>query len=243
MCGRFVSASAPDEVARYFGALEPEVSLPANYNVAPSNDIYGVVEASPDSADAGHRLLETFHWGLVPIWAKDIKVGYRMINARSETAHTKGAYKKALADRRCLVPADGFYEWKKSSTDPKKKQPFYITAANGEPLAIAGIWERWWGEDKSLETPLHSVSILTTSPNAEMARIHDRMPLLIPESRWNEWLDRENRDLDEVRKLLVPAADGTLVSHPVDPAVGKVSNKGPELIEPYEIDDPGLFDD
>ena len=234
MCGRFVSASPPDEIARYFGAEPPAQAqeLGANYNVAPTNDVYAVRETADH-----HRHLDPFHWGLVPMWAKDTKIGSRMINARSETADQKNAFKRPLANRRCLVPADGFYEWKVVGTDEKgkpRKQPFYIYRPDGEPLAMAGLWERWRGPDKDWDQALHSVTVLTTSANRFMSDIHDRMPVFLAPDAWERWLDPDFHDLHELKALLVPAPESLLTAHAVDPKVGRVSNKGADNIAVYD---------
>jgi putative SOS response-associated peptidase YedK len=227
MCGRFVSTSPPDELAAYFGATaSPEASLEPNYNVAPTQDVLAVVE------DEGERHLDAFFWGLVPSWAKDVKIGSRMINARAETLAEKSAFKKSFETRRCLVPADGFYEWKKLGGGSKpKKQPMFITAADGQPLAFAGLWSVWRGPAKDQE-PLRSLTIVTTAANRVMASIHDRMPVILPEERWPTWLDRDNDDLDALGRLLVPAADDLLTLTPVSTLVNNVRNNGPELLEP-----------
>jgi len=227
MCGRFVSTSPPDELAAYFGAeAVAESVLEPNYNVAPTQDVLAVVE------DDGARYLDAFHWGLVPSWAKDAKIGSRMINARAETLAEKSAFKRSFATRRCIVPADGFYEWRKLDTSKKpKKQPMFIHRTDGEPLAFAGIWSVWRGPDKDQE-PLRSLTIVTTTPNELMATIHDRMPVVLPEERWATWLDRGNEDLDALTGLLVPLADGLLTATPVATLVNNVRNNGPELLEP-----------
>jgi putative SOS response-associated peptidase YedK len=239
VCGRFTSTAPPEELAKYFGAAPPETMLPENYNVAPSQDIYAVVDHERVSTEAGpasDRRLETFHWGLVPMWAKDEKVGYKMINARAETITTKNAYRSAFKRRRCLIPADGFYEWKVVGKDEKgrpKKQPYYIHRPDDEPLAMAGVWERWRGPDRDREEALHSTAVVTTSANTFMSDIHDRMPVFLPPAVWDEWLDPGNDDVDSLKQLLVPAPEELLTAHPVDPKVGNVRNKGPELVEPY----------
>lgn len=227
MCGRFVSTSPPDELAAYFGATAaPEASLEPNYNVAPTQDVLAVVE------DGGERHLDAFFWGLVPSWAKDVKIGSRMINARAETLAEKSAFKKSFETRRCLVPASGFYEWKKLGGGSKpKKQPMFIARADGEPLAFAGLWSVWRGPDKDQE-PLRSLTIVTTTPNRLMASVHDRMPVILPEEHWTTWLDRDNHDLDALGRLLVPATDDLLTLTPVSTLVNNVRNNGPELLEP-----------
>lgn len=248
MCGRFVSASPPDEIARYFDAEAPDVDLEASYNVAPTNDIYAVTE------DGGIRRVEAFHWGLVPSWAKDPKISAKMINARAEGIATKNAYRAAFKRRRCIIPVDGFYEWQKIEGQ-KKKQPHYIHNPDGEPLAFAGLWEVWRpkrekveGDDarttEADESPLRSATIITTTPNETMAKIHDRMPVILPASKWAEWLDPSNDDVETLGQLLVPAPSSIITMHPVSTEVNTVRNKGPELIDPYDPEadaDPTLL--
>lgn len=241
MCGRFVSSSPPDELARYFGAEPPATVLDPSYNVAPTNDVYAV------TADGGIRRIDAYHWGLVPRWAKDPKVGSRMINARAETLATKNAYKAAFKRRRCVIPADGFYEWQRradSAGKAPRKQPHYICSENGEPLAIAGLWETWRGPTKepagdgpseTSSDTLQSCTIITTTPNEKMARLHDRMPVLLPASSWDAWLDPDNDDLETLGKLLVPAPPELIRTYPVSTSVNSVRNKGPELIDPVEV--------
>lgn len=231
MCGRFVSATPPDQIAAYFGAEAPEVLLELSYNVAPTNDVYAVL------SDGSARHLDAFHWGLVPLWAKDAKIGSKMINARAETLAEKNAYKSAFKKRRCLIPADGFYEWKKHPTEAKgKKQPFFIHRPDHEAYAFAGLWEVWRGPDKDQE-PLRSCTIITTSPNEEMAKIHDRMPAILPPSAWDTWLDRENDDLELLGQLLVPSAPQIITMHPVSTEVNNVRNKGEQLTEEIDPDE------
>ncbi|MGK2949168.1 MAG: SOS response-associated peptidase [Acidimicrobiales bacterium] len=232
MCGRFVSAAPPDQVAAYFGTEAPEAVLDPGYNVAPTNDVYAVL------ADGSTRHLDAFHWGLVPSWAKDPKIGSKMINARAETLAEKNAYKASFKRRRCLIPADGFYEWKKHPTEAKgKKQPYFIHRPDGEPYAFAGLWELWRGPEKDQE-PLRSCTIITTSPNEPMAAIHDRMPVILPPDAWDTWLDRGNDDLELLGKLLVPAPPQVITMHPVSTEVNNVRNQGPQLTE--EIDPDAL---
>lgn len=246
MCGRFVRATPPDALARYFGATLGESLLEPSWNVAPTNDIYAVVLGHD-----GARHLEAFHWGLVPVWAKDVATGYKLINARAESVATSGAFKAAFRRRRCLVPVDGFYEWKAlpagqlplgelgspKGTKPRK-QPMYIRRADGEPLAFAGLWEVWRGpKGQPLELPLHSATIITTNANETMAPIHDRMPAILPASAWAAWLDPTNDDLDGLGGLLVPAPAGLLVATAVGTGVNNVRNKGPELVAPVGAGD------
>lgn len=233
MCGRFVSATPPDQVADYFGTEAPEALLEPSYNVAPTKDVYAVL------SDGSARRLDAFHWGLIPIWAKEAKVGNRMINARADTLADKSAYKSAFKKRRCLIPADGFFEWRKDpDAGPKaKKQPFYIHHPDEEPYAFAGLWEVWRGPERDQE-PLRSCTIITTDPNEVMAQIHDRMPVILPASKWDLWLDREVDDLDLLGQLLVPAPPEMTVLRPISTAVNNVRNDGPELLEPVNPDAP-----
>jgi putative SOS response-associated peptidase YedK len=247
MCGRFVSSSPPDEIARYFEAEEPEALLERSYNVAPTNDVYAV------TAEGGIRKVEAFHWGLVPSWAKDPKVGSKMINARAEGIASKNAYRAPFKRRRCIIPADGFYEWQKIE-GAKRKQPHFIHRPDGEPLAFAGLWEVWRGpkdkKDKGADdagagsgapsgfedSPLRSCTIITTTANETISKLHDRMPVVLPPSAWEEWLDPTNDDTETLGKLLVPAPPQLVTFHPVSTEVNRVSNKGAELIEPVEPD-------
>lgn len=237
MCGRFVSSSPPDEIARYFDAEAPaEAPLLANWNVAPTDDVYVVL------VDGGVRHLQPYHWGLVPIWAKSPAIGSKMINARAESLADKAAFKHAFRKRRCLVPADGFYEWKKVS-GAKTKQPYFVHRQDQEPVAFAGLWEEWRGPDRKGSQRLRSATIVTTTPNETMAPIHDRMPVILPPSAWDEWLDPANADLETLGRLLVPAPPQLLTMHPVSAAVGNVRNGGPQLAEAVVLDDGSLFPD
>jgi putative SOS response-associated peptidase YedK len=232
MCGRFVSASPPDELARYFDVDQvAEKVLDPSFNVAPTNDVYVVVE----TGDV--RRLEAFHWGLIPFWAKDRKTGQKMINARAETLTEKRTYARPFAKRRCLIPADGFFEWKKLP-DQKAKQPMYIHRKDDEPIAFAGLWELWKpkGDDGEASTDestwIRSCTIITTTPNETMAPIHDRMPVILPPSAWHDWLAPENDDVAALGQLLVPAPDHLLTAHPVTTRVNNVRSKDSGLIEP-----------
>jgi putative SOS response-associated peptidase YedK len=231
MCGRFVSATPPDQVAAYFGTETAEAVLHPSFNVAPTKDVYAVL------ADGSTRHLDAFHWGLIPLWAKEAKIGSKMINARAETLADKSAYKSAFKKRRCLIPADGFYEWKKHPTEAKgRKQPFFIHRPDDEPYAFAGLWEVWRGPNRDQE-PLRSCTIITTTPNDVMAEIHDRMPVILPRSAWDTWLDRENDDLDLLGRLLVPCDPELTVLRPVSTQVNNVRNDGDELISEVEPDE------
>lgn len=230
MCGRFVSASPPDELAAYFGAAEPEGGLEPNFNVAPTNEVYAV------RASDGNRMMAALRWGLVPFWAKDLKIGSRMINARSETVADKPAFRKAYQSRRCLIPADGFYEWAKVAGQ-KAKQPYFIHRTDGEPIVFAGMWERWkprLEDGKTIDEDadvIETCTILTCGPNETMATIHDRMPVLLPPAVWDDWLSGET-PMDYISSLMKPAPDDLLTLVPVSTAVNNVRNKGEELLRP-----------
>ena len=239
MCGRFVSAASLEQIAAHFDTPLPGFDAPRSYNVAPTADIVAVV------ANDHARQIETFRWGLVPAWSKDPTKGPPLFNARSETASTKNTFRSAFVRRRCIVPADGFYEWPKApkGTSPDERPlPHYITRTDGGMLAMAGLWERWWpppdapGTSGSVSTRhvLHSASVLTTSANGFMAPIHDRMPVLLERSQWETWLDPANDDFDMLSAMCAPAAEGLLRSHQVDRAVGNARNNDASLIEPAE---------
>ena len=235
MCGRFVSATPPDQLAKYFGAEAPpaEQFLAPSHNVAPTQGIYAVYE------HGGVRRIDTFHWGLVPFWAKDPGIGNKMINARAETLAEKNSFKRPFARRRCIIPADGFYEWKKISGQ-KKKQPMYITRTDGEPLAFAGLWEVWKDkshtDDEGNPLELYSCTIITGSPNEKVAEVHERMPVMLPPDSWGEWLDRDNDDIATLGKLFVPAPAELITIRPVSTEVNNARNNGAHLTD--EID-PG----
>lgn len=239
MCGRFVSTSNPDKIADYFDAEADVDSLGENYNVAPTHDIYAVV-TGPD----GVTRVEAFHWGLIPSWAKDRKIASRMINARAETLGEKPAYKGLFRKKRCIIPMDGFYEWKPGSPDgpltakgKPVKQPMFINRLDGEPLAVAGLWSAWRDPEDADGRFLHSATIVTTAANEAMKPVHDRMPVMIPKSRWAEWLDPANDRIDELTSLFAVPDDGSLQLRPVSTDVNNVRNNGPELIEPVESGD------
>ncbi|HEY3952054.1 MAG TPA: SOS response-associated peptidase [Streptosporangiaceae bacterium] len=191
----------------------------------------------PGNGDTGpaERQLRVVRWGLVPYWAKDPAIGSRMINARAETVSEKPAYRRAFSRRRCLLPADGFYEWQQIVEDGRKrKQPYFIHRADGGPLAFAGLYELW--HDKSMpedsdDAWLWTATIITTTATDEVGQIHDRMPMVIDPASWQDWLDPDNNDVPELRQLLVPAVAGRLTSYPVSTAVNNVRNNGPELLE------------
>ncbi len=234
MCGRFVSTQSADAIAEFFGASFQGDALAPNFNVAPTTDVYGVVESAP-----GSRHVEAFHWGLVPLWAKDTKVGSRMINARAETVAEKPVFKPLLKKHRLIVPMDGFYEWQAAGAGAPltkagkpMKTAMFIHRADGGPLAVAGLWATWRDTSLGPEAPwLHSCTLITTAANGTMSPVHDRMPVVLRPSDWDAWLDPTNHDIEALHSLLVPAADDILTMHAVSTAVNNVRNHGAELIE------------
>lgn len=227
MCGRFVAAAPPDQIARYFDAETPEALLEPNYNVAPTHDVYAVLE------DGMVRRVEALHWGLVPRWAKTPSIGSKMINARAETLATKNAYKAAYRKRRCIIPADGFYEWK-VVPGQKAKQPCFIHRTDGELMAFAGLWEVWRGEHGGATEELRSCTVITGEPNEVVRQVHDRMPVLLPPSAWDLWLDPRVDDPVVLGELLVPAPASLIEVYPVSTEVNSVRNTGAHLLERVE---------
>lgn len=225
MCGRFASTTPPDQIAAYFGAeapSEPDEESAPDYNVAPTREV-PVIRVRDEE-----RQLDFLRWGLVPRWAKDLRIGSKMINARSETVASKNAYRSAFARRRCIIAADGFYEWKR--LDEKTKQPMYISRRDGDLLAFAGLYERW--VDAEGVRNVHTCTILTCAANDFMEPIHDRMPVMLAPQAWEQWLDPDNDDTGGLQKLLVPAPEGLLTAHPVSTDVNNVRNNDASLIVP-----------
>jgi putative SOS response-associated peptidase YedK len=228
MCGRFTSTVAPGDLAAYFEVDEVVAEdLGPRWNVAPTDEVYAVAE----SASSRQRRLGTFRWGLVPFFAKDASGGARMINARAETLLEKPAFRRPFERFRCLVPADGFYEWQ-AVEGRTRKQPWYFRRKDGDVLAFAGLWSVWRPQRGSDEGRIVSCSIITGAPNELVQPIHDRMPVMLPPSAWAEWLDPANDDVDALRELLVPAPAELFEATPVIDAVSNVRNDGPHLLEP-----------
>jgi putative SOS response-associated peptidase YedK len=232
MCGRFVQVSSPDLLVERFNV--DEVASPhhePSYNVAPRASVYAVRDRALD--DGRRRYLSELRWGLVPSWARDPRTGDRMINARAESLADRPAYQRAFQKHRCLVPADGFYEWQRRG---RRKQPMFIHRRDGEPMAFAGLWAAWRdGNDADAEW-LRTCAIVTTNANDKIAPLHDRMPVVLEEHDWDRWLDPTATDTDELAQLLVPSADDLLVAYPVSSAVNSADNDGPELVERVELE-------
>ena len=254
MCGRYASSRKPEDLVEEFeisvsGGNRVDEALQPDFNVAPTKPVYAVMERSPSSRDdpdpePPERQLRVLTWGLVPSWAKDPAIGNRMINARMETVAEKPAYKRAFASRRCLLPADGYFEWYPTEVKGKSgrplKQPFYIHPADGGVLAMAGLYEIWRDPDKAEDDPDRfrwTCTVITTDAEDDVGHIHDRMPLMVEKDRWSSWLDPTTKDKDALLGLLVPASPGALEAYPVSMAVSNVRNNGPELMEPLRLED------
>jgi putative SOS response-associated peptidase YedK len=219
VCGRFTQERPASELAEIFGA-EPLVDDPGgHYNVAPTDQATVVVERDD------RRALTAYRWGLIPHWASDAKVGSRMFNARAETIATSPAFRDAFVRKRCLVPVDSFYEWKREGGI---RQPYRVVRTDGRPLALAGLWAGW--RDQSIDEVRRTFTIITTTPNRTLVDLHDRMPVVIGEDAWDRWLDPAPADPAELLGLLVPNETVDLDVYPVSRAVSDVRRDGPELI-------------
>lgn len=221
MCGRFALTASPEEIAQQL-TLSSAPPLAPRYNIAPSQPVLAVRE----NRDSHQRELAYFHWGLIPGWAKDPAIGYKMINARSETAAEKPSFRNALKYRRCLVPISGFYEWQKVG---KGKQPHYIHRADGQLLAVAGLWEHWQSPDGS---EIESCTLLTTTPNEVMRPLHDRMPVILQPEDYDLWLNPREVKSEPLLPLLRPFPDGFLAAYPVSTLVNSPSNESPHCLLP-----------
>jgi putative SOS response-associated peptidase YedK len=248
MCGRYASSRKPEDLIEEFEVDHSMVkeSLEPDYNVAPTKDVYAVMDRVPRDAPkdtAPERRLTTVRWGLVPSWAKDISIGNRMINARVETLGEKPAFKRALARRRCLLPADGYFEWyptqQRGKSGKPLKQPFFIRPADGRVMAMAGLYEIWRNNEVAEDAPgafVWSATVITTSAEDSLGHIHDRMPMIVEPERYSAWLDATVDDPGDLASLLVPAAPGRLKAYPVATDVNNVRNNGPSLVEPLAIE-------
>lgn len=221
MCGRFALFDSAASLAEAFG-LADVPSLPPRYNIAPTQAVAAVRIPS----EGVGRALALLRWGLIPSWAKDPSLGDRMINARAETAAGKPAFRSAIRRRRCLVPASGFYEWKRTNG---RKQPYYIRRPDGKPFAFAGLWESWEGPGQAA---VESCTILTTSANELLLPIHDRMPVIVSPADYDLWLSPEVRDPEELARLFRPCPPEEVTAFPVGTAVNNPKTDSPQLIEP-----------
>lgn len=220
MCGRYAFFSPAEAVRRTF-ALDEVPELEPRYNIAPTQDVPSV-----RAGEEGARAFVMLHWGLVPKWAKERAIGNRMINARSETLAEKPSFRDAFRKRRCLVLADGWYEWQVA---PGGKQPWFIRMKDARPFAFAGLWERW--KDPADGGMLDSCAIVTTDASQSIRKIHDRMPAVLAESDWDRWLDTAFSDTDKLSELLHPFEPKALQAWPVSRLVNAPKNQGPKLVE------------
>lgn len=218
MCGRFSLFEDIHSLKELFH-FEFSEDLDARYNIAPGQDILTIIENGQSRQGTSMR------WGLIPFWADDEKIGYRMINARGETVDEKASFKHALKQRRCLILADGFYEWSKEG---KQKQPYRFVMKNKEPFAFAGLWENWNKNGKNI----NSCTIITTRPNDVTEKVHDRMPVILPEDSHEMWLDSSITQTDQLKKLLVPYDADLMETYPVSTQINSAKNEGKNLILP-----------
>jgi putative SOS response-associated peptidase YedK len=222
MCGRFVGYRSFHELKKAFPIDKASCDVTENFNVAPSQEVFAIIKNDREN------WLEKLHWGLVPFWAKDISIGNRMINARVETVASKPSFRNAFRKRRCLILADGFYEWRRSKG---QKQPMFITLPGGSPFAFAGLWETWNKEDDP-DTIYKSCAIITTEASDSVRGIHHRMPAILKPEKYEPWLDPLNKDVNELENILKTGIVTELVSHVVSKSVNSVKNNEPSNIVP-----------
>ena len=218
MCGRYTLRTPVETLVERFEINEYPSSITPSYNIAPSQGVAAVI------AENGKRKLEMLHWGLIPSWAKDPEVGNKMINARAETVAEKPSYRKAFKERRCLILADGFYEWQKTDSG---KQPFYIRMEDESPFAFAGLWESWQNGRE-----IRSCTIITTAPNEVAAQVHNRMPVILHPEDYEMWLDPDFDEREPLTTLLKPFPAEAMEAYPVSRKVNRPANNDPEVIEP-----------
>ncbi|MFF9511663.1 SOS response-associated peptidase [Streptomyces sp. NPDC014724] len=249
MCGRYAASRRPEDLTGLFRVekWEPAKTLAPDWNVAPTKEVYAVLERPLKDADDQRpvRQLRALKWGLVPSWAKSPEGAARMINARAETVHEKPSFRRPFVSRRCILPADGYYEWVTGATGGRK-QPYFVTPADGSVFAMAGLYEFWRDRTLPDDHPMAwwvTCSVITTEAEttplavapaegpATLADIHPRMPLMLTPDRWDAWLDPSRTDAEELRALLAPPPGGLMRAYPVATAVSNVRNNGPELLE------------
>jgi putative SOS response-associated peptidase YedK len=225
MCGRYAVTTVPEAMRALFRYLN-QPNFPARYNIAPTQPVPIV------RIFEGKREFALVRWGLIPSWVKDPRGFSLLFNARGESAAEKPAFRNAMKRRRCLFPADGFYEWK---PDGKNKRPYFVRLKAGGPMAFAGLWESWMGPNgEEVET----AAIVTTTASREIAHIHDRMPVIVPPEAFDFWLD-PNVDAEMAAAMIAPAPDGLLESYPVSSAVNRVANDTPDLLDPLREEEMG----
>lgn len=217
MCGRYSLRVEMEELLSYYGLIQSSYVYTPRYNIAPGQLITALIDSN------GARRIGPLRWGLVPEWASDERIGNKMINARAETLSEKPAFRQSFSRRRCIIPADGYYDWKKDT-----KQPYRITMNNQSIFSLAALYDTWISPDGS---KLHTCTIITTESNDILSTIHDRMPVILPKEHHDIWLDRAT-DITLLQPLLIPFPNEQMATYPVSPMVGNVKNDVPACIDP-----------
>lgn len=225
MCGRFVQYSPVETVQQIFNIGTVSFEVIPNYNVAPTQKILTIIKHDNENK------LEKLNWGLVPFWAKDVTIGSRMINARAETVSQKPSFRNAFRKRRCLIPVDGFYEWK---GEKGHKQPYYVSIPSGEPFAFAGLWETWTDKESGEESVYKSCTIITTAASESIRGIHHRMPVILDPTFHEKWLNAEIQDPKESEIILQDGLIHDMKYYPVSTLVNSVKNNDPNCIKPID---------
>ena len=230
MCGRYLAVSDPEQLAERFEVDEIRTEpQPPRYNVAPSTEVYAILE------DEAARRLGTLRWGFVPVWAKQLKGGPQPINARLESVATSKLFAPSFRRKRCLLPADGFYEWQDRG-EGRRKQPYHLADPDGVPLAFAGIWSSWRDPQQEDPNPLFSAAIITTEARGTMTELHHRMPVMLPATLWQDWLTASEDEAPHLLETVTALPAPTLRATPISDRVNSVRNDGPELLEPGTVD-------
>jgi len=225
MCGRFVQNSPFETLQQNFNIRTTDSDIIPNYNVAPTQEILTIIKHDNENT------LDELHWGLVPFWAKHISIGSRMINARAETVASKPSFRNAFKKRRCLIPADGFYEWK---GEKGNKQPYYVSVPSDEPFAFAGLWETWTDKESDEESVYKSCTIITTAASDSISEIHHRMPVILNPDFYEKWLNAEIQDPKELEIILKDGVIHDMKFYPVSTFVNSVKNNDPNCIKPID---------
>ncbi|MFI1828969.1 SOS response-associated peptidase [Streptomyces sp. NPDC020412] len=270
MCGRYAASRQPEDLVTIFDVQkwEPEETLAPDYNVAPTKQVHAILERPLKDADDPRpvRQLRALKWGLVPSWAKSPEGAARMINARAETVHEKPSFRRPFAARRCILPADGYFEWVTAAEERKleeqgrkkrpRKQPYFVTPADGSVFAMAGLYEfwrdrtlpddhpqAWWATCTVITTEAEKgpLGVAPAEGPGSLAEIHPRMPLMLTPDRWDAWLDPSRTDVDDLTALLAPPPEGLMRAYPVTTAVSNVRNNGPELLAELEAPEEGTL--
>jgi putative SOS response-associated peptidase YedK len=223
MCGRFTLSSDPNTIQETFFGVKVPPEMSARYNISPTQPVAVI-------PNDGENAVDFFTWGLIPSWAKDPSIGSRMINARAETLAEKPSFRSAYRRRRCLILADGFYEWK-PEPGSSSKTPYYFRLESGDPFGIAGLWEQWFAPDGS---EIKSCTIITTEPNDLVSKVHNRMPVILPEDGYGRWLEVSEVDPERLQPLLAPYPSIEMLAYPVSRLVNSPANDQPELVVPQQ---------